>query len=145
MRIRVAAVSLLAAAGVGGATTATVRAGTNAKDTVINVKLAGRNEVPPGAPNGSARARIRLLGKTGKVCWAFSKIKGFTSPTAAHIHKAAKGKAGPVVVPFGSSFTRSGCVSTPAATIAAIQKSPASYYVNIHNAKYPNGAVRAQL
>jgi hypothetical protein len=145
MRTRIAAISLLAAAGIGGATAASGTAATKAKNSVFNVKLLGKNEVPKGAPNGSASAKIRLLGTTGKVCWAFTKLKGFTSPSAAHIHKGKKGTAGPIVVPFGSAFKRSGCVTTPAATIAAIQKSPTSYYVNIHNAKYPNGAVRGQL
>ncbi|MCW3065197.1 MAG: hypothetical protein JWN32_2369 [Solirubrobacterales bacterium] len=145
MRIGVAAVSLLAAAGVTGATAAIGTAAPTASNKTITVKLAGKNEVPKGAPKGSATAKIRLLGKTGKVCWTFTKITGFTKPTAAHIHKAKTGKAGPILVPFGGAFKRSGCVSAPAATIAAIQKSPKSYYVNIHNAKYPGGAVRGQL
>jgi hypothetical protein len=145
MRITVAAASLVAAAGVGGVTAAAGTAATKATDTVINVQLAGTNEVPKGAPSGSASAKISLLGKTGKVCWTFSKLKGVTAPTAAHIHKGNKGTSGPIVVPFGSKYKSKGCVTAPAATIAAIQKSPKAYYVNIHNAKYPNGAVRGQL
>jgi hypothetical protein len=144
MRIRVAAVSLLAAAGVGGATAAAGTAATR-KNTVVNVQLAGKNEVPKGAPAGSAHAKLSLLGKTGKVCWSFSKLKGFKKPTAAHIHKGNKGKAGPILVPLGGTFKLHGCVTAPAATIAAIQKSPKAYYVNIHNARYPDGAVRSQL
>jgi hypothetical protein len=145
MRIKVAAISLLAATAIGGATAAAGSAAAKAKNTVYNLLLLGKNEVPTGAPTGSATAKIRLLGTTGKVCWTFSHIKGFTSPKAAHIHKGKKGVAGPILVPFGSTYKRSGCVTATAATIAAIQKSPSSYYVNIHNAKYPNGAVRAQL
>jgi hypothetical protein len=145
MRTRVAAVSLLAAAGVAGATAAAGTAAPKAKNTVVNVQLAGKNEVPKGAPTGSGHAKVSLLGKTGKVCWTFSKLKGFTKPTFAHIHKAQKGKAGPIVVPFGATFKMRGCVTARAATIAAIQKSPTAYYVNVHNAKYPNGAVRGQL
>jgi hypothetical protein len=38
-----------------------------------------------------------------------------------------------------------GCMKTTAAIAAAIKKSPGSYYVNIHNAKYPGGALRGQL
>jgi uncharacterized membrane protein len=145
MRTRAAALALLAAAAVAGTTAPIGTAATKATNKVFTVTLAGKNEVPKGAPRGSARARISLVGKQGKVCWHFSKLKGFTKPSAAHIHKANKGKAGPIVVPFGSAFKLRGCVKASAATIAAIERTPKAYYVNIHNAKYPNGAVRGQL
>ena len=38
-----------------------------------------------------------------------------------------------------------GCVTADAAVIEAIRTSPANYYVNVHNAVYPDGAVRGQL
>jgi hypothetical protein len=32
-----------------------------------------------------------------------------------------------------------------AAIVAGIKRNPAAYYVNVHNAKYPGGALRGQL
>jgi hypothetical protein len=145
VRIRVSVLALLAASGATGATAVAGSAAPAAANRAFTVKMAGKNEVPKGAPHGSALARISLVGAHSKVCWHFTKLKGFTHPTAAHIHKGLRGKAGPVVVPLGGAFKLRGCASAPAATIAAIERSPKSYYVNIHNAKYADGVVRGQL
>jgi hypothetical protein len=64
---------------------------------------------------------------------------------AAHIHKGKPGVAGPVVVPLGAAFRKSGCTTARAAVTAAIVRTPGAYYVNIHTAKYPAGAIRGQL
>ena len=39
----------------------------------------------------------------------------------------------------------SGCASADDAVTSAILANPAGYYVNIHNADFPDGAVRGQL
>ena len=39
-------------------------------------------------------------------------------------------------------YQAKGCATTTAAIAAAIIRSPGAYYVNIHNAKYPGGALR---
>src|SRR5215207_3608381 len=69
---------------------------------------------------------------------------------AAHIHAAPAGEAGPVVVPL---FTQPVNATTVAACLSdldknllkAIIRNPQDYYVNVHNAPFPNGAVRGQL
>lgn len=52
---------------------------------------------------------------------------------------------GPVVVPFGAAFKAKGYTRTTAATARAILSGPGGFYVNVHNARYPAGAVRGQL
>ena len=86
-----------------------------------------------------------------KVCWSFSNLKltpnGALSatPTAAHIHVGVAGTSGGIFVPLGTAFSRKGCTTTSKETIDAIRANPKGYYVNVHNASYPAGAVRGQL
>jgi CHRD domain-containing protein len=49
------------------------------------------------------------------------------------------------VIGFGKTYKASGCVKAPKSTIEAIETNPNRYYVNIHNARYPAGALRGQL
>jgi hypothetical protein len=113
---------------------------------VVSAKLKGSNESPvQGDPNGKGLAVIHLNAAKGTTCWSFKGVTGIDKPTMAHIHKGSKGTSGPVVVPFGKSYKVSGCVKTPKSTIEKIETSPNAYYVNIHNAKYPAGALRGQL
>ncbi len=120
-------------------------AGQTAMHPELGAKLAGSSETPKGAPGGHGIVNLTLDGKKGTVCWTFQGIAGIGQATAAHIHKAAPGKAGPVVVPLGASYKTKGCTTAPKKTIEAIESNPNAYYVNVHTAKYPNGAIRGQL
>jgi hypothetical protein len=121
-------------------------AGGESMSPVVSAKLKGSNEAPvKGDPNGKGLAVIHFNAAKGTTCWAFKGVTGIAKPTAAHIHKGGKGVSGPVVVPFGSAYKASGCVKTAKALIEKIETSPNAYYVNIHNAKYPAGALRGQL
>jgi hypothetical protein len=111
--------------------------------TKLEATMSGKVEVPKGAPAGTGYVEVKLTGT--KVCWEFKRIHGIDKGTAAHIHKGSPGKAGPVVVPFGAAFKREGCATTTAATAAAIAAHPGAYYVNVHTAKFPGGAIRGQL
>ena len=67
-------------------------------------------------------------------------------PAAAHIHIGAEGIAGPVVqgLTAPTDGHSSGCVVNDALA-DALAADPGNYYVNVHNAEYPAGAVRGQL
>ncbi|MCC7448595.1 MAG: CHRD domain-containing protein, partial [Anaerolineae bacterium] len=71
---------------------------------LFTVSLSGAQEAPaPGDPNGSGSALILINAQTNTVCYDFSRTSDITLPaTASHIHQAAPGQAGPVVVPFGN-------------------------------------------
>ncbi len=114
--------------------------------SVLTADLAGAEEVPgPGAKDGTGTARL-VLTPDGKVCadLATSKVD---PPTAAHVHTAAKGAAGPVVItlPTPKDGRASGCVTADPATVATVVAAPANAYVNVHTAAQPSGAVRGQL
>ena len=108
----------------------------------LHATLSGKVEVPKGDLDGRGTAEIKITG--AKVCWELKPAK-IGTPTAAHIHKGGPGKAGPVVVPMGATYKSKGCTTATMTVAAAIQRNPGRYYVNIHNAKYPAGAVRGQL
>jgi len=98
--------------------------------------------------HGSGTARLLLNPDQQTVC-SVIRVTGITLPaTAAHIHRGAAGINGPIVVPLpapNGAGVSTGCTHASRTLIAAIMQHPASYYVNIHNAPYPEGAVRGQL
>lgn len=109
--------------------------------------LVGSQEVPgPGDPDGTGTAKITADATTNQVCYDLT-TQGITRPTAAHLHRGRSGEAGPPVVPFDapSSGASDGCVSVDKTVAAGVIADPASYYVNVHNADYPAGAIRGQL
>ena len=112
------------------------------KSNSLHATLLGKSETPKGDPDGRGTAEVTITGR--RVCWEI-KVSKVQTVLDAHIHKGAPGVAGPVVVPFGKVYKAKGCTTTTAALAAAIEKRPSAYYVNVHNAKYPGGALRGQL
>lgn len=112
-----------------------------AKSVHLGAVLVGGNEVPtPGDPDGFGFADVRV--KRGEVCWRIS-VNAVEPITAAHIHAGPTGVAGPVVVPLEPY--RAGCVDTANRTARFIRQHPEEFYVNVHNAAFPGGALRGQL
>jgi hypothetical protein len=116
--------------------------------TVLATVMTGAEEAPgPGDPDGIGVVILALKPSTGQVCWFYS-VRRVDPIAAAHIHLAPVGSPGAVVVPLGASGNRSfsiGCASAAPAVVAAIVADPDAYYVNVHNAAFPSGALRGQL
>ena len=110
--------------------------------------LVGSAEAPgPGDPDGLGAAGITLNPTLRTICYSLHVVD-IAPATAAHIHEGAAGVAGGVVVPFDAPTggSSSGCVENlDPELIVRIQQNPAGYYVNVHNADFPAGAVRGQL
>jgi len=115
---------------------------------------------PPSDPDGTGSATFTFevttpggttVG-TANVCWdiTYNGIDG--TPILAHIHAGAAGVNGPVVVPApGVSFpnlgpnSTSGCADTIATTVEDIMAASSNFYINVHTALFPAGAIRGQL
>jgi CHRD domain len=111
-------------------------------------QLNGASEVPgPGDTDGSGAAAVTIDPVSGEVCWDL-RVAGIETATLAHIHEGAVGTAPPaniVVTLTPPTPTSSGCVLVLPALALEIATTPADYYVNVHNAAFPAGAVRGQL
>ena len=110
-------------------------------------EVTAKGKKAAGDKDGHGAAVVDFSG--GKMCFGLT-VHGIAKPAAAHIHKGTAGKAGPVVVTLvapgaGNPGASSGCVTVKPATANAIKKNPSGYYVNVHTADFPEGAVRGQL
>ena len=113
----------------------------------FHVTMTGAEEAPgPGDPDGSGEAVFRLNVGQGEICYQLT-VRDIAPATAAHIHEAPAGDPGPVVVPLESTTdgSSSACVTVDRELIKEILQEPEEYYVNVHNAEFPGGAVRGQL
>lgn len=102
-----------------------------------------------GDPDGTGSALITLNHGQGEVCWQLD-VSNITLPaTFAHIHQAAPGIRGAVVVTLSApddAGSATGCASgVDRDLIHDILINPQSYYVNVHTSDYMAGAVRGQL
>ena len=109
-----------------------------------NVTLSGNQEVPPVSTAATGSGTIAVLmdrSVSGSV--TTSGVAG----AAAHIHLAAPGQNGPVIVPLNK--TGDNVWSVP----PAIRLNDAQYeayrlgnlYVNVHSAANPGGEIRGQI
>lgn len=109
--------------------------------------LTGAAEVPrPGDPDGSGTATLRLNPGQQEICYDLS-VTGVAPIRAAHIHVGTADVAGPVVVHLvaPTSGSSSACATADRGLILEIIRNPERYYVNVHNAEFPAGALRGQL
>jgi hypothetical protein len=116
----------------------------------LSAALTSGQEVPPPTPGaqraaGSFAATATWNGDGADFTWQLSFRDLTGAATAAHIHVAPRGQAGPVAVPLCSPCTNGqrGMAKLDVGTISAINHGQA--YVNIHTAENPAGEVRGQI
>ena len=128
-------------------------------NTVLEADLTGRAEVGTsnrlaGDPNGRGEAYVfGVDGDATTLCYVLTVDK-IGTPLAAHIHEGAAGTNGPVVVNLAAPAdgNAADCLTEGEEgkfvgdqTVAEILANPQNYYVNVHNAEFPGGAIRGQL
>lgn len=112
---------------------------------VKHVVLSGAQENPAVTTAAAGTGSFSIDLDTGAVEGSVTTF-GITA-TAAHIHEAASGVNGPVIVPLTQG--PAGVWSpAPGATLSAAQLQAlanGNLYVNVHSAANPGGEIRAQL
>jgi hypothetical protein len=149
MRVRAAIAAVLAGAlavvliGVVGAGAQ----GGGQQSKALFAVLTGAKEPEGGDPNG--RGSFTAIVDGNRLCYGLTN-KNIENPGAAHIHEGGRRVAGDVVVPLqqpssGDPGASSDCVRISRSLRRAILANPNQYYVNVHTAALPDGAIRGQL
>jgi hypothetical protein len=126
-----------------------------ARGAPLSAELDGEQEVDPvlgqpgaGDPLATGFAEARFQPGAGEVCYELSHDL-VPEPFGFHIHEAPVGENGPIVVDFFTDPTGvvppAGCVEVEREVATDILSNPEGYYFNVHNATFPNGAIRGQL
>jgi len=110
----------------------------------VKVTLSGSQEVPPVTTSATGSGTITVAAdqsNSGKI--TTTGIKG----TAAHIHVAAPGTNGPVIVPLTKDGENGWAVGPGAKLQDAHYQAfkDGNLYVNVHSAAQPNGEIRGQI
>lgn len=115
---------------------------------MMGAMLTGAAEAPgPGDPTGTGNFKYNFKMNASQLCYELA-VQGIAAPTAAHIHEGAVGVEGGVVATLRTPMLgrkTDTCMNIDPTLARRIMANPASFYVNVHNAPYPNGAVRGQL
>ena len=164
MRQRVTALLVLVA-GLIAALTVTNLAVANTAGRRLTTTLSGAEQCSSpgvcgvGDPDGSGFATLRLNPGLEQVCYVIV-VQDIAQPVepgpgvgSGHIHEAPAGENGPIAIDLDTQFVQtgpdtfeaSGCVSADRSQILDVMLNPENYYVNVHNAEFPGGAVRGQL
>ncbi|HWM22660.1 MAG TPA: CHRD domain-containing protein [Ilumatobacteraceae bacterium] len=109
--------------------------------------MTGANEVPTvGDADGVGVAGIVINVQRGRICYLLAVDK-IAPATLAHIHVGEAGVPGDVVVTLKapSKGFSAECIAVDKQLAGDIAHNPSGYYVNVHNAEFPAGAVRGQL
>jgi hypothetical protein len=115
----------------------------------LTATLNGAAEVPgPGDDNGAGLFEAQVNPGTERICYTLS-AGNIDAATAAHIHSGALGVAGDVVLtldtPDGDDDDSEDCQDIDRGLAQALIQDPQDYYVNVHNAAFPQGAIRGQI
>jgi CHRD domain/Secretion system C-terminal sorting domain len=131
----------------GGEIRAQLMAGTSGETQYSQVLATGLQEVPANISTGTGGVVVMVDKITGQtyVTGGFTGLSGNVSN--AHIHQAAAGSNGGVIMPLTFDGTTLGVVSgsqvlTPTQVDAYIN---GLTYINIHSTSFPGGEIRAQL
>jgi CHRD domain-containing protein len=110
----------------------------------MKLKLSGDQEVPPVQTQASGAGTIAV--NDDKSVSGSITTTGINA-TAAHIHEAAMGKNGPVIIPLEKKSDKEFAVPAGAKLSDTQYKAfkAGDLYVNVHSDAHKGGEIRAQL
>jgi|GEM_PF-3469581 len=114
-----------------------------AQTVALVTTMSGDQETGAGDPDGTGSAYLWADRTANEVCISGS-VSNIDLPSGAHIHSGAVGVDGPVVVVLDQTDL-TGCHAVSDALADELALTPENFYVNVHNAAFPAGAVRGQL
>jgi hypothetical protein len=132
---------------------------------LLTAHLDGRQEISPtgvpgaGDPDGRGFAIVVGLKHAPTTLCYLLAVRDIAPAVAAHIHQAPAGTNGGIVVNLtpptnglsadcvteGETLPSGAPAFPTAVTAQQILDNPAGFYVNVHNAEFPAGAIRGQL
>jgi hypothetical protein len=106
--------------------------------------LCGSQETPPNTSSGIGAGLVSIDHEYTSLRYAVA-VDGLTGPpTAAHIHKAPPGIAGPVLIPIDLPTPYSAGVAEVSDSIWVFMINDL-LYMNVHTAQFPAGEIRGQV
>ncbi|HMO67146.1 MAG TPA: CHRD domain-containing protein [Novosphingobium sp.] len=114
----------------------------HASPVVLSATLTGAAETGGGDPDGTGSFRAEIDPQAGDFCYTL-KVANIEPATMAHVHQGVAGSNGPPVITI--EVGEDTCIAVEPAKLEPILANPAGFYVNVHNAPHPAGAIRGQL
>ena len=107
------------------------------------------NDGQRNAGDGNGRGSFSGIFKGDTLCYGLN-VTNIGKPVAAHIHEGSRGENGDVVVTLkhprtGNPGASKQCLAVNSAIADDIRANPTRFYVNVHNERFPSGAVRGQI
>lgn len=119
-----------------------------AATVIFEVPLDGHQQVTNGGIpdqgdlDGTGLAVLTIDSVNSTIDWVITTSMITLPPMGAHIHNAAAGANGNILVDFSSQLSGTGLMDLDLQSVLA---NPTNFYVNIHNIDFPSGAIRGQL
>jgi len=129
-------IALLAAAALA------LPAAAHAEKVTLIATLSRAIETPLADADGTGRFSAEVDTEAGDFCYTLTVAK-IDKATMAHVHTGAAGASGPPVITVDVASDM--CIAVEPDVLKAIVAAPEGYYVNVHNAAFPGGAIRGQL
>ena len=98
-----------------------------------------------GDPIGSGVAIISINAATNQLCWKISSLTNVPSPTQVRLFQNFSGASGHNGYKLGHGYQPSGCIPVERVILGLFEAKPQRFFVNVHSARYPGGAVRGPL